>query len=128
MQHQIKVMINPSASGWIDKFFVEQKFSNKTTYSNMDTFYQKVRNTGFIYGHIISFDTVNAIPTKGWFKEEISKVALLNTLYGVYCLENNEISDIKPLELLTKLSSLGLGGNPIAPETCPLKPESICQF
>ncbi|CAM4047507.1 LETM1-related biofilm-associated protein [Flavobacterium weaverense] len=85
-------MINPSASGWIDKFFVEQKFSNKTTYSNMDTFYQKVRNTGFIYGHIISFDTVNAIPTKGWFKEEISKVALLNTLYGVYCLENNEIS------------------------------------
>ena len=92
MQHQIKVMINPSASGWIDKFFVEQKFSNKTTYSNMDTFYQKVRNTGFIYGHIISFDTVNPIPTKGWFKEEISKVALLNTLYGVYCLENNEIS------------------------------------
>ena len=92
MQHQIKVMINPSASGWIDKFFVEQKFSNKTTYSDMNTFYQKVRNTGFIYGHIISFDTVNAIPTKGWFKEEISKVALLNTLYGVYCLENNEIS------------------------------------
>ncbi|MEM8522331.1 LETM1-related biofilm-associated protein [Flavobacterium sp. PL12] len=85
-------MINPSASGWIDKFFVEQKFSNKTTYSNMDIFYQKVRNTGFIYGHIISFDTVNPIPTKGWFKEEISKVALLNTLYGVYCLENNEIS------------------------------------
>ena len=85
-------MINPSASGWIDKFFVEQKFSNKTTYSNMDTFYEKVRNTGFIYGHIISFDTVNPIPTKGWFKEEISKVALLNTLYGVYCLENNEIS------------------------------------
>ena len=85
-------MINPSASGWIDKFFVEQKFSSKTTYSNMNTFYQKVRSTGFIYGHIISFDTVNPIPTKGWFKEEISKVALLNTLYGVYCLENNEIS------------------------------------
>ena len=24
---------------------------------------------------------------KGWFKNEISKVALLNTLYGVFCLK-----------------------------------------
>jgi hypothetical protein len=37
-------------------------------------FFIKVRETGFIYGHIISFDTVNAVETKGWFKEEISKV------------------------------------------------------
>jgi len=29
---------------------------------------------------------------------------------------------------LTKLTSLGLGGNPIAPKTCPLKPESICHW
>nr|WP_315164229.1 LETM1-related biofilm-associated protein [uncultured Flavobacterium sp.] len=85
-------MINPSASGWIDKFFIEQKISEKTVSKTTDTFYQKVRETGFIYGHIITFDTVNTIETKGWFKEEISKVALLNTLYGVFCLTNYEIS------------------------------------
>jgi hypothetical protein len=85
-------MINPSASGWIDKFFIEQKISEKTVSKTTDTFYQKVRDTGFIYGHIITFDTVNTIETKGWFKEEISKVALLNTLYGIFCLTNDEIS------------------------------------
>ena len=85
-------MINPSASGWIDKFFSEQKFSKETVSKTADTFYQKVRNTGFIYGHIIAFDTVTTIETKGWFKEEISKVALLNTLYQVFCLTNEDIS------------------------------------
>ncbi|MFV5685431.1 LETM1-related biofilm-associated protein [Flavobacterium sp. GB2R13] len=85
-------MINPSASGWIDKFFIEQKFSNKTVSKTTDSFYQKVRNTGFIYGHIITFETVNTIETKGWFKEEISKVALLNTLYDVFCLTKEEIN------------------------------------
>ena len=43
-------------------------------------------------------------------------------------LSNNSISDIKPLESLTKLSELYLNGNPIAPKTCPLKPESICKW
>ena len=81
-------MINPSASGWIDKFFLEQKFSEETVATNMDIFYQKVRNTGFIYGHIISFDTAKTIETKGWFKEEISKVALLNTLYSAFRMNN----------------------------------------
>ncbi|MFV5697905.1 LETM1-related biofilm-associated protein [Flavobacterium sp. ZT3R17] len=85
-------MINPSASGWIDKFFIEQKFSNETVSKTTDSFYQKVRNTGFIYGHIITFETVNTIETKGWFKEEISKVALLNTLYDVFCLTKEEIN------------------------------------
>lgn len=85
-------MINPSASGWIDKFFIEQKVSEQTVSTTTDSFYQKVRETGFIYGHIITFHTINPIETKGWFKEEISKVALLNTLYGVFCLTNNEIS------------------------------------
>ena len=85
-------MINPSASGWIDKFFIEQKFSKDTVSKTTDIFYQKVRDTGFIYGHIIAFETATTIQTKGWFKEEISKVALLNTLYQVFCLTNEDIS------------------------------------
>ena len=92
MYLQIKAMINPSASGWIDKFFIEQKFSKETVSKTTDIFYQKVRETGFIYGHIIAFETVAPIETKGWFKEEISKVALLNTLHAVFCLTNENIS------------------------------------
>lgn len=85
-------MINPSASGWIDKFFIEQKFSQENVSDTTDTFYHQVRETGFIYGHIISFKTASPIETKGWFKEEISKVALLNTLYAIFCLTEKENS------------------------------------
>ena len=49
-------MINPSAIGWIDKFFVEQK-TNSQLVSNPNLFYSKVRDTGFIFGHITSLDT-----------------------------------------------------------------------
>ena len=83
-------MINPSASGWIDKFFTKLKLSEHTVSETEDGFYQKLRNTGFIYGHIISFDTPFEIKTKGWFKEEISKIALLNALYGIFSLTNKE--------------------------------------
>ena len=83
-------MINPSTSGWIAKFFYKQKFSEQTVNETSDSFYDKVRNTGFIYGHIISFVIEKPINTKGWFKEEISKVALLNTLFGVYALTKKE--------------------------------------
>ncbi len=86
-------MINPSAPGWIDKFYTDQNFSDShiTSEPTYD-FYKKVRETGFIYGHIIAFNTPSPIECKGWFKEEISKVALLNTLYSVFCLTNHEIN------------------------------------
>jgi len=32
------------------------------------------------------------------------------------------------LQGMTSLTALFLGGNPIAPKTCPLKPESICNW
>jgi len=85
-------MINPSASGWIDKFFLKQESSELAAEMHPNTFYKKVRETGFIYGHIVAFDTPFPINTKGWLQNEISKVALLNTLYGIYELtakENN---------------------------------------
>ena len=84
-------MINPSASGWIDKFFIEQKFTKQSVSNNYDDFYYNVRKTGFIYGHIISIDTTTPISIDDWFKSEISKLALLNTLYTVYCLTKKEI-------------------------------------
>ena len=88
-------MINPSAPGWIDKFFIKQEFSETWLPETDELFYNKIRSTGFIYGHIISFDTPTAIETKGWTKEEISKIALLNTLFGIYLLiEKNTNSEI----------------------------------
>ncbi|MGB7893166.1 MAG: leucine-rich repeat domain-containing protein [Microcoleus sp.] len=51
----------------------------------------------------------------------LTKLAAIN-------LENNQINDIKPLQSLTNLIWLQLSGNPIAPKTCPLKPESICKW
>ena len=83
-------MINPSASGWIDKFFLKQKNSLLPTITHPNTFYKKVRETGFIYGHIVAFDTPFSINTKGWLQNEISKVALLNTLYSIYELTAQE--------------------------------------
>ncbi len=85
-------MINPSASGWIDKFFVKLAISERTVRDTEDSFYHKLRNTGFIYGHIISFTTPFTIDSKGWFKDEISKIALLNALYDVYALTSKEKS------------------------------------
>jgi hypothetical protein len=85
-----KIMINPSTTGWIDKYFLEQKSSLLPAETQPDVFYKKVRETGFIYGHIVSFDTAVPISTKGWLENEVSKVALLNTLYGIYALTTNE--------------------------------------
>lgn len=83
-------MINPSTHGWIDKYFLEQKTSLLSAETDRNMFYNKIRETGFIYGHIVSFDTTVPIQTKGWIENEISKVALLNTLYGIYGLTTNE--------------------------------------
>jgi hypothetical protein len=83
-------MINPSAPGWIEKFFIKLKSSEQAVPDTEDSFYHKTRNTGFIYGHIISFETPFTIETKGWFKDEISKIALLNSLYSIFCLINKD--------------------------------------
>jgi len=83
-------MINPSTTGWIDKFFLKQKLSLRPVEIQPNTFYKKVRETGFIYGHIVSFDSAVPIQTKGWLENEISKVALINTLFGVYVLTSQE--------------------------------------
>jgi hypothetical protein len=85
-------MINPSAPGWIDKFFIEQKTSGQPLMEPEEEFYTRTRATGFIFGHIISFDTVKPIPVKNWLAEEISKIGMLNTLYQMYCLTKNDTS------------------------------------
>jgi hypothetical protein len=71
-----------TSSGWIDKFLMNKTFRKtfpKTTY----TFIKKLEKQ--VLYMVISFHLItNAVETKGWFKEEISKV--LNTLYGIFVL------------------------------------------
>ena len=50
------------------------------------------------------------------------------TKLSVLFANNNKISNTKPLQFLTKLTNIFLGDNPIAPKTCPVKPESICNW
>ena len=83
-------MINPSVHGWIDKFFIEQKAINTFDIDNAVEFYYKIRNTGFIYGHIISFASKNGSIPSGWLDDEISKVALLSGLFGVFQLNSTD--------------------------------------
>lgn len=82
------MMINPSANGWIDKFFLEQQ--NVGQVSDVAAFYKDVRETGFIYGRIIGFNTGKTIDTSHWLRDEISKVALLHILYQVYVLSTGD--------------------------------------
>ena len=79
-------MINPSIPGWIDKFFIEQVTSEKKPPFSESSFYLSTRATGFIFGHLISFDTTNPISLKERLAEEISKIGMLTTLYQLYCL------------------------------------------
>lgn len=83
-------MINASAPGWIDKFFSDQKSIITPVIESTDDFYSNTRNTGFIYGYIVSIATQNSIDTTGWTEDEISKVALLNSLFGVYKINTKD--------------------------------------
>ena len=84
-------MINPSAPGWIDKYFLDEKSVPKFAV-NPTEFYVELRASGFIYGHIVSISTAEQLPLNNWLTEEISKLALLHALVGVYqlsCPEGN---------------------------------------
>ena len=77
-------MINPSASGWINKFFSENKSNYKHYNDDLLTFYHDVRTSGFIYGHVIRLNLVKELETKNLSSDEITKIALLNSLFSIY--------------------------------------------
>jgi hypothetical protein len=86
-------MINPSAHGWIDKFFNGQKTSGQPIMASEEEFYFRTRATGFIFGHIIGFDTLRPIPITERLAEEISKIGMLNTLYQMYKLVKHDTDE-----------------------------------
>jgi hypothetical protein len=91
-------MINPSAQGWIDKYFVEQNWSTDFIEFNEIDFYDSLKNTGFIFGHIVSISTPNKINTDKWHTIEISKVSLLTALFKIHSCYNQSINTNKFIE------------------------------
>ena len=79
-------MINPSASGWIKKYFSENKSNYKDYNHDLLPFYHDVRTSGFIYGHVIRINLIEPTNTKLLSSDEITKIALLNSLFSIFKL------------------------------------------
>lgn len=82
-------MINPSANGWIDKFFTENQNNFIDFQSNTLSFYEDCRATGFIYGYVVRYQLKNQINTSKWSYDEVTKVGFLNTLFSIYRIEKS---------------------------------------
>lgn len=93
-------MINPSANGWIDKFFIENNDNFIDFQGNKLSFYEDCRATGFIYGYVVCYQLQNQINTTKWSYDEVTKVGFLNTLFSVYCLEKNNGSKEEFIDLV----------------------------
>jgi hypothetical protein len=123
-------MINPSANGWIDKYFYEQKNVFISSPIEDLLLYKNIRKTGFIYGHIIAINENPEIDMSGWKTDEISKVALLKTLFDMYCFTTNQSDAIdfiaKAVSFYKEMTPKGFGFlNKIMPSTASSKLENL---
>lgn len=83
-------MINPSTNGWIEKFFQECN-SHFFNYDNdYHTFYENTRVSGFIYGYTVNIPLKFDLILDGNSQDEITKIALLNSLFSVYNIVNKD--------------------------------------
>ncbi|WP_353084702.1 LETM1-related biofilm-associated protein [Flavobacterium sp.] len=106
-------MINPSANGWIDKYFLEQSNTKSILETDILGFYKNIRSTGFIYGHIVSLNNNSEVSIAQWNLEEVSKIALINTLFETYFFttkSNNQNDFItKTVSFYQKITPIGFG-------------------
>ncbi|SHJ75624.1 LETM1-related biofilm-associated protein [Flavobacterium haoranii] len=86
-------MINPSINGWIDKFFIENKDNFIDFNKDYKAYYEQLRTSGFIYGHIVSIPLKEEISLTEYSQDEITKIALLNALYNVYCITEEDTNE-----------------------------------
>lgn len=104
-------MINPSAAGWIHKFFLETKSNYKDYQNDLLSFYHDVRTSGFIYGHVIRLNLIKPFDTNELSNDEITKIALLNSLFSLYKMimksDDEEDFEIKAVAFYTFLHHKG---------------------
>ena len=76
--------INPSANGWINKYFATNANNNSSTLSEVEL-HKTIRSSGFIYGYTLNLLNLEHLNLKGLTLEERTKLALLHNLYLIYC-------------------------------------------
>ncbi|MGB6151929.1 MAG: LETM1-related biofilm-associated protein [Pricia sp.] len=76
--------MNPSASGWIDKFG-SLIVKDSVAYPNFDTLYNVLKKSGFIYGINTEIPDF-IIPGHKLSEDEKAKINLLNALYATFRL------------------------------------------
>jgi len=104
-------MINPSANGWINKFFLDNESNYKDYNDDLLAFYHDVRTSGFIYGHVIRINLIQQPDFKQLSSDEITKIALLNSLFSIFKIvmhsEDKEYFIEKAIEFYTFLNQKG---------------------
>ena len=86
-------MINPSANGWIEKFFIKQQYK-VADIPKLSVFYDKMRDSGFILGHVTALNMPTSVSTEGWTKDEFTKVSLLHSLYQLYQIATGKVNHV----------------------------------
>tara|TARA_R110002074_G_scaffold400203_1_gene595144 strand:- start:12907 stop:14112 length:1206 start_codon:yes stop_codon:yes gene_type:complete len=105
--------MNPSASGWIEKYgSVVQKHQN--AFPDFDALYNTLRKSGFVYG--LNSGIPNFIhPEHILSEDEKAKINLLNALYFTYLLKeggdfNDFIEQVYKFYELLKINTSGFFG------------------
>ena len=68
-------MINPSAYGWVEKFFLEQDIQQENLIVNGYQFYENTRKTGFLAGYTTHFVTQKLLIQKVGHRKNFLKLA-----------------------------------------------------
>lgn len=80
--------MNPSASGWIDKFG-SLITEDADTYRDFTALYQALKNTGFVYGINTAIPDFIS-PEHSLSEDEKAKINLLNALYATFRVTSHE--------------------------------------
>jgi len=100
--------MNPSASGWINKFG-ETTRKDPFTYESFQTIYGELKKTGFVYGVNIKISR-NLDPEHTLSEDEKAKINLLTALYSTYSFaENNTDFDLFLDKIFQFYKDLNLG-------------------
>ncbi|MGS2726909.1 LETM1-related biofilm-associated protein [Psychroserpens sp. BH13MA-6] len=104
--------MNPSTSGWIDKFCSQISKAHRQL-ENYDELYAQLKENGFIYGVNIDIsDKIEKIHT--YSEDELAKINLLTGLYHIYLFHRKKfrtedfITDLLNFYIALEVSDLSL--------------------
>ena len=83
--------MNPSTSGWIDKFY-SQISKRNIPFESYEDLYIGLKANGFIYG--VNVEIITAIEkTHTYSEDELAKINLLTALYHIYYFHKPKFSN-----------------------------------